>query len=543
MPAERFSRNGEANRVSDPFEQLSRVRWTVTDGIRPHDWISGTAVPVKNGPYRAVYRLHGPTFDVHVKQNRTVGLRSFARELLRPVKARREFELAAELTRRGIPTPRPLAWGVESRGPGASWLVTETVADAEPLLAVLARPLTPAVRQTLARELGALLARLHEAGVVHRDIHPGNVLVSCAGGNPRLWLIDLHAVSLGLPCSWSQRRDNLVVFNRFFILRASRSDRLRFWTSYRQHSPQQLDAPGQMARELEVATWTSNQQFWLSRDRRCRGTNRYFRQFKNGAISGHVVADFSITTLADPDALFADPSAVSLKDGRSSSVVRCQLDERDVVLKRFNVVDARDPWTALVRPTAALRSWVFGHGLCERGLPTARPLALLQRRRGGLTREEYLLTEFLPGTVELSDFVQRLSTGPRTIVELRERMHALARLIRQMHRRGLSHRDLKAANLLTSDRSGDPRFWFIDLVGVRRHRRVGGRRKVQNLARLHASFVGQPLLTRTEKLRFLRSYLEVGIRGKSGWKDWWRKIDSATRAKQARNAKSGRPLA
>jgi serine/threonine protein kinase len=122
-------------------------------------------------------------------------------------------------------------------------------------------------------------------------------------------------------------------------------------------------------------------------------------------------------------------------------------------------------------------------------------------------------------------------------------MHALARLIRQMHRRGLSHRDLKAANILTSERPRDARFWFIDLVGVRRHARVGGRRKVQNLARLHASFVGHPLLTRTEKLRFLRSYLEVGIRGKGGWKSWWRKIDAATRAKQERNARTGRPLA
>ena len=40
---------------------------------------------------------------------------------------------------------------------------------------------------------------------------------------------------------------------------------------------------------------------------------------------------------------------------------------------------------------------------------------------------------------------------------------------------------------------------------------------MQNLARLHASFCQGSLLTRSDKLRFLRSYLQWGLRGKSGW--------------------------
>jgi hypothetical protein len=96
---------------------------------------------------------------------------------------------------------------------------------------------------------------------------------------------------------------------------------------------------------------------------------------------------------------------------------------------------------------------------------------------------------------------------------------------------------------LTAAVDGDVRFWFIDLVGVRRHGRVGRRRKYQNLARLHASFVRHPLLSRTEKLRFLRTYLEWGLRGKSGWKEWWRSIDTTTQAKLAGNLRNGRPVA
>jgi len=122
----------------------------------------------------------------------------------------------------------------------------------------------------------------------------------------------------------------------------------------------------------------------------------------------------------------------------------------------------------------------------------------------------------------------------------------------------VSHRDLKSVNVLVvrdssgrQEASSEPldhwpltssRVWLIDLVGVRRHR-LGRRRKVQNLARLHASFVAEPALTRTDKLRFLCIYLACGLHGRAGWKAWWRAIDRATRAKVAQNARNGRPLA
>jgi len=76
-----------------------------------------------------------------------------------------------------------------------------------------------------------------------------------------------------------------------------------------------------------------------------------------------------------------------------------------------------------------------------------------------------------------------------------------------------------------------------------RRQRLGRRRKVQNLARLHASFVADPALSRADKLRFLCIYLACGLHGRAGWKEWWREIDRATRAKVALNARNGRPLA
>jgi len=67
-------------------------------------------------------------------------------------------------------------------------------------------------------------------------------------------------------------------------------------------------------------------------------------------------------------------------------------------------------------------------------------------------------------------------------------------------------------------------------------------RRVQNLARLHASFFQSPALTRTDKLRFLRIYLQWGLFGRHDWKRCGRDR-AGTREKVARNARKGRPLA
>jgi tRNA A-37 threonylcarbamoyl transferase component Bud32 len=395
---------------------------------------------------------------------------------------------------------------------------------------------------------------LHAAGVVHRDLHPGNLLCRVgADGVPLLWLIDLHAVALGPPCNWDARRTNLAVFNRYYQMRASRADRLRFWKAYCAEAGDAIEPPARIAAiELERSTRQSNLQFWRARDARCRRANRYYQRIKTPAVRGFAVRDLEAGMLAalvaDPDASFANADARILKHSRSSTVAEINSigngPNRRLIFKRFRITQRRDPWLGLVRSTAATRSWVSGHGLRERCLPTARPLAIFHRIRAGMPCEGYLLTEKIENAVDLLEFTRRLailSPGQATF-ELRQRIEGLARLLHELHNRGLTHRDLKAANVLTSEVMGDAQFWFIDLVGVRRRGHVGLRRKLRDLARLHVSFLSHPLISRTEKLRFLFAYLHVGLKGSGGWKDRWRAIAAATERKVVLNARNGRPL-
>jgi hypothetical protein len=150
-------------------------------------------------------------------------------------------------------------------------------------------------------------------------------------------------------------------------------------------------------------------------------------------------------------------------------------------------------------------------------------------------------------------------TPAQRCTRLRHLIAETARVVRRMHERNVSHRDLKVMNLLVSPAdwtlgyrglretgtfapSGKERVWLIDLVGARGHGKLGRARRAQNLARLNTSFAVLPGLSRSDRLRFLRDYLGWGLHGREGWKDWWKEIDELTRAKLARQHRVGRVL-
>ncbi|MCI0680946.1 MAG: lipopolysaccharide kinase InaA family protein [Gemmataceae bacterium] len=565
------------------------------DGVRLQEWLrTGQATVVKQGPHRVVYRVALPQVTFYVKHNLTPDRVTWFRQLIRPSKARREYDSALEVAARGVATAWPLAWAQEHGllSNGESLLITRSLDNTQPLhlfvyeaLPGLSAARQARIRQRLAETLGRFVAQLHDAGIRHNDLHAGNLLLRLNDGDaPELFLIDLNDVHFGAPLTWRQSFDNLVVLNHWFVMQASRADRLRFLRTYLQARP--LPAGWTHAerdplvrwwvRLLEQATWTSLQKQWRRRDRRCLVDNRYFRRLDAPHVTGHAVTDLdgelAANLLTDPDAPFGRSDAAVLKDSATSTVVEftAPVNGRPtrLVYKRFAVKKSSTPLSSLVRKPPALRSWQQGQGFRERGLPTARPLLVLHRRRHGLFYEGYLLTEKLDHAQHLHDVLDDLVKLPSDVRRrrLRGRIHLVGQAVRDLHHRQLSHRDLKANNILLETAGGDtggagqnrsaipqpgpslmPQTmhgaWFLDLVGVSVHQRLTWRCRVRDLARLNASFHERPELSRTDRLRFLRTYLQWGLFSKQGWKTWWRAVAQATSAKLARNARLGRKVA
>lgn len=514
-------------------------------------WLADCATVVKHGSHRTVYRVQRPGgVVVYVKHCRINGPRAWVREVIRPPKARLEFENAERLLSRGIGAAVPLAWGTaDSLWPGESFLITRDLSPAIPFTEyVEAHTFGTRDRRNLASALGRFLAHLHDRGVTHPDPHPGNLLVETRD-ELQFSLLDVHAVRFGGPLSWGDSLANLVRYNRWFQLRATAADRARFWLAYRVARQTVAFAPDD-ATKLEAATLASNRRFWLARTARYAGTHRTVRRVGRGRVRGLAVsdlpADFLRELLDNPDAAFERPDATLLKRCEGSTVAELLMptpeSPRTVILKRVNVTSALDPLKNLFRSSAVRRSWLLGHGLCERQLPTPRPLAMFHRRRAGiLPTEGYLLTEKVPDAVGLPEAVKAC----RNPLLLRVWAERLARVVRTMHDRGVSHRDLKAPNVMLQGAAVDPASAtpvLIDLVGVRANAdAIPVKRRAKELARLNASFLAMPHVTRTERLRFLLAYLRTGER-RADWKSWWGLVSRATAVKVAKNRRSGRAI-
>ena len=175
--------------------RTGRWRWHLTPDadavLGPHApdpdrWLAdGRAEVVKTGPHRTVYRVALPGGTVYLKHCRVGGIRAWAREVLRPAKARLEFENALALRDRGIPAVVPLGWGgPDSRRPGESFLITRSRDGVVPFVQFVDRvmpTLDPdvrdGVRRQLALGLGRFMARLqHGRAVFEVADRPGAYL-------------------------------------------------------------------------------------------------------------------------------------------------------------------------------------------------------------------------------------------------------------------------------------------------------------------------------------------------------------------------------
>jgi tRNA A-37 threonylcarbamoyl transferase component Bud32 len=358
--------------------------FTESNGPLPAWVAAGVARIVKRSPQRTVYRVELPGEAFYVKQHHIPDRRTWLRQCIRPAKGRTEFERLVALAKRGIAAPEPLGWG--TRSGGESFLVTRALDHVTPLVdSLMSFGERSADRQRLACELGRFLAKLHDAGVLHRDLHPGNFLLRHHDGRFEFTLVDLDAVRLGATVSETKSVGNLALFAAGFLHAVTRVDRYRFLAAYaeaRGWIDHTRDRAGprtlhDLARRVERAATEYQRAFARHRDERCLASNRYFVRIDTDGCTGHALRTLDSRWLddflRDPDAVFAQSGVRLLKDSPSSTVAATEIpvagELRPVIVKRFLVTRSSDPWTALVRPTGAMRSWVFGPGRQAPGGP------------------------------------------------------------------------------------------------------------------------------------------------------------------------------
>jgi tRNA A-37 threonylcarbamoyl transferase component Bud32 len=544
------------------------------EGLRLDEWrASGVLTTVKSGPHRIVYRVRLPETTIYIKHFLVPNRRSVLRQWVRRGKGRNEGKRSVHLATIGVPTITPVALGEQRRRKFLfeNYLVTPAISDTIPLDEFVERrlpgwpePEQSTIRRNLARAVAVMTARLHNAGLLHHDFHPGNILVRLERADDlELFMIDLDAMRKCGQVTWKLARQNLALLDHYFWLRSSRTDRFRFLKSYLRARAEPSPSVGPFAREIEDTTRLWAERLWRRWGRRCRSSNKYFEVYR-GALTGCVASrDLDPSEicplLEDPDLPLEQPGVSLLKNSRTTTVAETTMLVRgqptQVIYKRFNRKKWLDPLLTLFRPPRAWRSWQAGQDLASRGIPTPQNLAYVSRRRSWrssplfwfLPHETYLVTVKQQGAQSLAEYVSKVLPAlplPERRDRIRSLTGSLAQLIRSLHDRSLSHRDLKGSNILikvNSDGEIDE-LSLIDLVGVQLRHPLPWRKRIQNLARLCLSLSLVPGRTRTDLVRFLRLYLPWGLSPLGDWKALWRKIDRAVGAKRARNLKRGRPL-
>ncbi len=114
-------------------------------------------------------------------------------------KCRREWEYAARLEEAGVCGPPLAAMGEARLGPWPleSFLIVEGLKGAVTLDTALAQMQTATEREPLLRTLAGQVARMHDAGLWHRDLYAKHIFVRREGGKFVINIIDLQRMRRG----------------------------------------------------------------------------------------------------------------------------------------------------------------------------------------------------------------------------------------------------------------------------------------------------------------------------------------------------------
>lgn len=165
--------------------------------------------------------------------------------------------------------------------------------------------------------------------------------------------------------------------------------------------------------------------------------------------------------LHDPDAVFQHPSAVMLKEGRSATVIKVTLDQKDLVVKRYNLKNSWHRLRRCLRSTRAALSWRIAQKMDLFGVLTAKPVAMIEKRFLKLRGKSYYVTEYVPG-MHVGEYLrQQMHSGAAT-----QMVQDVSTLLKNTAKLGITQGDLKVTNILIDEKS---RPVLIDLDGAKEH--------------------------------------------------------------------------
>jgi tRNA A-37 threonylcarbamoyl transferase component Bud32 len=262
--------------------------------------------------------------------------------------------------------------------------------------------------------------------------------------------------------------------------------------------------------------------------------------------------DWSSTTLDSNTLIFFDPSyrdtnlielATSLwnQTEKSFTAVRshkwggyvlkgewADVNE-SIFFKHFKIHSPRH----IHKPLRARHTFKFEERIRNSGFLTADPIALIEKKRFGLTTESALIFKEIPNAHHTYQYINDPSYGINQNLSLRRTLiNALGKEVGRFHKDGYFHGDMHTGNIFTQKIGDSFRFFWIDNEEGSQFKSLPWRKRVDDLD--HSNRLTYSIPPR-DVLRFLESYSKETDMSSGEKRALWNAVEKkSTRFKQKR---------
>ena len=461
---------------------------------------------VKDRKYRQVWRFEHEGKAYYLKFYPKGGPRDRFRRFFRGSPAVSEFMRLQWLQKARIPAPRPRAFmmGFPLRGRVGDAVILEAIEPSVQLDQILieaelrGEP-TPDHRH-LAQQVRSIVAQLGGAKLGHEDLHMGNFLLH----DGKLFLLDAYAVRKG-----GLRMRDLLMLAHSARRFCTTADLLRGWEEFSLGEASTLPP---VRNKLSQLLW---KRFIQSTMRE----NRYFGKLSDGPWTGvyckqtkygHRWSQASRLEISKEDWLREWPILLRkiqadelpvLKRSRSGDVLSAQVTLGGQMLNIIIKRPKRRYWhrylNEIGRGSRPCRAWKKAWNLIARGIPTAWPLLMMQKRTAGYVVDALLISEQVPGDTLAHENLDAIPAPQRDGL-FRQTGH----ILRSIEKFGFSHFDAKASNwIVLHDPKRGPMPVLIDVDGIRNRQWIA-----LGIRRLLRSMHKNPNYTPADSLSLCQGY-------------------------------------
>ena len=306
--------------------------------------------------------------------------------------AKREWKGLNKLSARKINVPDPLFLGITETGDYV--VVTEKIIDSTTALEKFHNTQNPDLKNHLLVKICIEVAFQHKAGVLQKDFHLGNFILA----KENIYTLDPGQMQFfSQEVSKEKSISNLSML-LLYLSDDDKNTRDELCKKYYKLRNWQYENQEELLIEKEIKYQRKKGiEHGLKKSLR---TSKRFIRIKKGSVTAVFDKAFcgdieALELINQIDNIMLDGDI--LKSGNACFVSHLSWNKSNIVIKRYNFKNLIHSLYHSAMNSRARNVWLYTQRLLMLGIPTPKPLAYIEKRRGSILWNSYIITEYVEG--------------------------------------------------------------------------------------------------------------------------------------------------